>query len=124
METGVTGGDPKASTTILVGIIGTVLLLAIVLFAAALYYHAEDAQAARKVYARPPAHEVSALKSEQLEKLHAYRWVNEQERIVAIPIQRAIELTVRDLKSGQDPARIVKRGSGPNPASQPTGSEP
>ncbi len=101
--------DPKVSSTVLIGVVGVVLLLAVVLFTMALYYSSESAQVATKVYERP-AREVTALRQEQQELLNAYRWVNESAQVAAIPIGRAMELTAQDLQAGLDPTRIIRRG--------------
>jgi hypothetical protein len=90
-------GDPKVSTTVFVGLLGTVMLVAVMYFASALYDLAQYREIERKIYAaRAP--EYDALRAEQQANLSTYRWVNQQEGVVAIPIERAIELTVKDLK--------------------------
>ena len=111
------GDDPKTSSTIIVGMVGTILMLAVVVFAVALFYDVERAEWNRKVVNRVE-HEVNTLKNEQLERLNGYRWVNEQEGVVGIPIERAIELTVADLKSGRQPHNIKELSAqeqGPQP---------
>jgi len=103
-------GDPKASATIAVGIVGVLLLLAILLFTVALFYDVQRAQDAQKLYARPYP-EITALRGEQLEKLYGPpRWVSESQGVVAIPIDRAIALAVRDLKSAAPPTTMTHTG--------------
>ena len=115
-------GDPKASMTVLVGLTGAVLLLATVLFTMALFYDAERIQTASKLYDRPYP-EVDALRNEQESTLHAYRWISEKDGVVAIPIERAMELVIPDLKSTSQPATMNAVDSGLK-TSQPTGKNP
>ena len=109
-------GDPKATTTVLVGIVGIILLLVIVIFTIAVFHNVEYLETVRKVHARP-YHELRTLHAEQQESLHSYRWVNEQEGIVGIPISRAITLTVRDLNSERERDTINKPTGAPEATS-------
>jgi hypothetical protein len=87
-------GDPKSSTTVVIGVVGTLVLVLIVIALQALYYRAEQAEVERKVYEAAPE-EWSRLRAEQESRLHAYRWVDREQGVVAVPIDRAIELLVR-----------------------------
>jgi hypothetical protein len=87
-------GDPKASSTVVIGVVGALVLVVIVIALQALYYRAEQAEVVRKVYQAAPE-EWSRLRAEQEARLHAYRWVDKQKGVVAVPIDRAIELLVR-----------------------------
>jgi hypothetical protein len=114
-------GDPKATTTVLVGIVGIILLLVIVIFTIGVFHNVEYLETVRKVHERP-YHEVRTLHAEQQEGLHSYRWINQQEGIVGIPISRAITLAVRDLNAG--PERDTIRQSTGDPAAAPTQESP
>jgi len=98
-------GDPKVTTTVLVGIIGVILMLVVVIFTIAIFHNVEYVETVRKVHARP-YHEVRTLDAEQQENLHSYRWINEREGVVGIPIGRAIALTARDLSHENERATI------------------
>lgn len=112
-------GDPKVSSTIVSGIVGVLLLLIILLFALALFHDVQRAEERAKVYAAAFP-EITALRNAQLEKLYGPpRWVDAAAGRVAIPIDRAMELVVRDLKSAAPPATMSQIAAPPaatNPA--------
>jgi hypothetical protein len=88
-------GEPNTPLTALVGIVFAIALFVTVVLLQAYFYRAERDENVRKVAAAPPE-ELSQLRAQQLEALHAYRWVDEKSGVVAIPIDRAIALVVRD----------------------------
>ncbi len=87
--------DPKALTTLLVGLIGFALVMVTVIGTDALYRATDDAEFRAKNYGVVPA-ELSRLRSQQLEELHSYRWIDQSKGVVGIPIDRAMELMVRE----------------------------
>ncbi len=93
--TGESADDPISSTTMLVGVAGAILLLVIGVLLQALYLGAVERERQRKVLAQPPAELIEVL-SEQQDTLESYRWVDKQQGIAAIPIDRAMELVIRD----------------------------
>lgn len=90
------GDDPSAAPTIAFGILGAVLVLVIIIAVQALYYSEQKREDIRKSVA-PAPEELTRLRAEQLEQIHSYRWVDQTKGIVAIPIERAMELTAREL---------------------------
>jgi hypothetical protein len=96
------GGDPNTPLTVVVGLVGAILLFVAIVFLQAIFRHAEDAELARKVTSAPAA-ELESLRAEQLGRLNGYRVVDPQKGVVAIPIDRAMELVARE--SGSAPAR-------------------
>jgi hypothetical protein len=87
--------DPKAPGTLAAAIVGALVVLAVI-FALQAYFHtSEEAERERKIYAASPE-ELTRLRAEQLERMNAYRWVDPARGVVAVPIDRAMELTVRD----------------------------
>ena len=89
-------GDPASPPTILAGAIFLASLVLIVVGLEAMYYHAENAEWDRKVLNEQPE-ELRKVRADQTEHLTSYRWVDAPNHVVAIPIDRAIELEVRDL---------------------------
>ncbi len=78
-----------------VGGVGTVLLLVIVLGLQVLYYSMTEAEQARKESpVVSPA--LAADITQQRERLSGYRVVDPAKGIVAIPIDRAMDLVVRE----------------------------
>ena len=87
-------GDPDAPATVVAAIVGAVLVFVAIVFLQALFNRAEDSELARKVTAAVPA-ELLSLRAEQLDRLNGYRWVDPSKGIVAIPIEQAMDVTVR-----------------------------
>jgi hypothetical protein len=92
--------DPRSAPTVLVGGVGLVLLAVIVLLLEVLYQRTSQAEIERKVVAEQPR-ELRQLQAEQLEQLNGYRWVDPAQGVVAIPIDRAIELMVEEAREGE-----------------------
>lgn len=90
-----TGDDLNPSLTALVGIIGALVLVGIIASLQALFYWAEKSEVARKQAAQAPA-ELTRLRAEQLEALNSYRWIDQPHGVVAVPIDRAMQLIVEE----------------------------
>lgn len=84
-----------APLTIVSVLVGAILLFAIVLGLEALYRRVEGDETARKIVAESPE-ELDSLRASQLEVLHEYRWVDRSKGVVAIPIDRAMEIVERE----------------------------
>ena len=95
------GGDPNVVTIALVGAFGVIVTLAVILALQTLYYRAKD-QAVRDANLGVPV-ELSQMRAEQTEAISDYRWKDEKSGIVAIPIERAMKLTVMELADGASP---------------------
>lgn len=93
------GGDPSATGTALTIVIGAIITVAIIVALVALFYNVSNAEYEKKVVAVVPE-ELTHLRSEQLARLHTYRWVNQREGQVAIPIERAMELIIAERAGG------------------------
>jgi hypothetical protein len=104
-------GDPKASSTFVVLAIGALLILVIVIALQAFYYNSDEEERAGKITAQVPE-ELARLRNQELEQLNGYRWVDQARGVASIPIDRAMELVVRE-QGGQPAAGLV-------PASGPT----
>ncbi len=89
------GGDPNTPMTVVVGLVGAILVFVAIVFLQALFHRAEEAELARKVTGAPAA-EAEGLRAEQTARLNGYRVVDPGKGIVAIPIDRAMELVVRE----------------------------
>jgi hypothetical protein len=92
---GVEESDPDTVATVLVGLIGTVLLVAAVALLQGLYDNVERRELRLKVVLTTPE-EIRALRVKQLEQLKATAWVDHAAGVVAIPVDRAMELIVRN----------------------------
>ena len=104
-------GEPNTPLTALIGVVFAIVLFALVVLLQAYFYRSEEGENVRKVVAVAPE-ELSQLRAQQLETLHSYRFVDPRAGVVAIPIDRAMELVVRD------------GGNSPWPAVQPPAATP
>ena len=96
-----------------VGLLAVLGLVAFVLLLQIVYYQAETQQEYEKIIAQPDV-ELDNLKTQQQGKLASYAWVNEKQKVVAIPIDRAMDLVLDDLKHGRRPpeAEAAPAGDG------------
>ena len=78
-----------------IGVIGAVLTLVIVFLLEALVAAEGRSEHERKVV-NQPNRELLRLEADQSELLEAYRWVDREKKVVAIPIERAMEIVVRE----------------------------
>jgi len=92
--------DPRSAPTVLVGTVGLVLLAVIVLLLEVLHHRTTQAETYRKVVAEQPQ-ELRQVQAQQLEQLNGYRWVDQGRGVVAIPLERAIDLLVEEARGGE-----------------------
>jgi len=112
--------DPKAAITLVVAIIGALAILVLILALQAMFYSSQEAERGNKVNASDPA-DLSRLRAQQLEQLNGYRWIDPSKGLVAIPIDQAMELTVRD--QGVLPALTGARGAATAAPTSPAGAK-
>jgi hypothetical protein len=87
--------DPKSGPTAVAAAVGTLVLVAGVFWIEALYRETAEAERERKVVSQEPA-ELRTVEAAQIDQLHGYRWVDRSQGVVAIPIERAMELVIQD----------------------------
>jgi len=87
--------DPKSGSTLIVGAVGVILLAVVIILLQVLFYRTSEAERWRKVVSQQPE-ELRRVQAEQLDQLNSYRWIDEQNGVVTIPIDRAMELVVRE----------------------------
>lgn len=90
-------GDPESLPTAVILGAGTLLLVAIVLFLQGLFEAQNRKEFERKVVAEVPQ-ELRDLRAAQLQVLNSYRTVDPAAGVVAIPVERAIELLIEESK--------------------------
>ena len=91
-----------------VGLLGALITLAIVLALQVLYYSAANEQFERKVI-RATTTQSDTLLAEQAVKLTRYDWLDREKKKVAIPVDRAMELVVKELSATQSEERSNER---------------
>jgi len=90
-----TDDDPRAPETLVAGVLGAILVFAIIVGLQAFFYTMQENERADKVIKAAPE-ELTRLRAEQTERIGQYRWVDPVGGIATLPIERAMELTVRD----------------------------
>jgi uncharacterized integral membrane protein len=110
-------GDPNASMVFTVGIVGAILLLALLIFGVVLFQNAQALQTEEKVFAGKPV-ELAEQQTLQLAGINQYRYISEPEGIVAIPIDEAMDIFVArvqaDPRQASPPATPVASGNSPD----------
>src|SRR5678815_445602 len=87
--------DTRPGSIVAVGVIGSILLVVVVVALEALFGHVAQAEARRKVL-DVGNNELRGYRADQLAQLNGSRVVDPAQGVAAIPIERAMELTVRD----------------------------
>jgi hypothetical protein len=87
--------DVKTSKIALVGVLGSIIVVILVVLLQVIYYHAVAVQFQEKDVDVPLV-ELQRTVSAQQAKLLQYHWVDQGKGVVAIPIDRAMEIVVRE----------------------------
>ncbi|UCC29385.1 MAG: hypothetical protein JSU86_14430 [Phycisphaerales bacterium] len=95
MQQTYSNGEPNVQKVALFGVIGAIAVFVIIVGLQALFYNLETAEREAKLYVGAPR-ELGRLRAEQLEELYSYRWIDQPQGIVGIPIDTAMELIVRE----------------------------
>ncbi len=90
-------GDPNANSTLFVGIVGFLVIVLPFIGLQAYFRTFAENENDPKIFSRPVT-ERETLAREQLERISGYRWVGEAGGVVAIPIDRAIEMVAGRIK--------------------------
>lgn len=101
-----------------VGIVASVVVFAVIVALQAWFAQAQRAEHQLKVVA-PRSEELAGVVAEQQTQLHTYRWVDRQNGVVAIPIERAMELVAREHQSASPAARAAAPAPAAVPAAPP-----
>jgi hypothetical protein len=95
-------GDPTTRPLVLVTVVGALVFVVILLFLQA-YYDSARSREEQAKYAQQAA-ELNALVAEQRAQIEEYRVIDPATGQVAIPIERAMELTVEEhAEAGRNP---------------------
>ena len=102
-----TNNDVNTPAIALVGFISALLLFAMIILLEVMFYRIEARDRYEKDFSQPPA-ELTSLVQQQQARLAEYRWIDEKKGVVAIPIDRAMELVVAENQGGR---RKAERGA-------------
>jgi hypothetical protein len=100
-----TSSDPPASLTVVAGLVGSILVLAVILLAQVLFYNVQRIEDDTKRYAGKPR-ELADLQARQLAQINVYRYVDQANGVVAIPIDRAMELYAAEVQATPTPTTM------------------
>lgn len=89
--------DVRAAPMVIVGIVGAILLFAVIVGLSALFLSVQQSEEEKKAQSQGPG-ELRRLRAEQIQSLSEYRWVDAENGIVAVPIDRAMDLVVREAR--------------------------
>jgi hypothetical protein len=90
--------DPDVPASAVVGLVSAILLFVIVVALQALFYRMDEGERSRKVYEQP-YEALQKLEADQLGTLNSYGWVDQQQGITRIPIERAMALVVAESRA-------------------------
>ncbi len=116
--------DVNTPLLAMIGFLGAILVFAIIVLLTVIYYAAEE----REDYVKninQPYTDLDNLLASQRAKLVEYRWVDQNKELVAIPIERAMQLVVAESRSAADAGPSDKGGtdSAETKPSSSTGAE-
>jgi len=81
-----------------VGVVSAILLFVVVVALQALFFRMQEGEHSRKVYEQP-YEALQKLDADQLGTLTSYGWVDQQQGVTRIPIERAMQLIVDESRT-------------------------
>jgi hypothetical protein len=90
--------EPDTPMILVFGVVIAILTFLVVLLLQVYFAGAQKQEFERKMV-RPRAEEPAAALAEQAAALTGYRWIDQQQGIVAIPIERAMELELQEWRT-------------------------
>lgn len=93
--------DLNTSKVVVIGLTFCIFVFAIIAAVQTIFYNMQENERIKKTVAQPDA-EYSTLLSDQQEQLNSYHWLNQKEGVLAIPIDRAMEIIVTEKDTGHE----------------------
>jgi hypothetical protein len=104
--------DVKVPIIVFAGLLGIILIAAVILGSQALYYHYESGVETSEKFGEPEM-KLQKVQSEQRLQLIEYRLLDSKKGIVAIPIEQAMKLVIAMLPHEKlDGAKTAKKSKG------------
>ncbi len=127
-ELGYDRQDPQSLLITILGVIGAILLYAIIVGLEFYYNRMNEQLINTKVYTTTPT-QLRDLRTREDESLTRYRYIDEAKGIVQIPIDKAIELVLKEGDKPMPPVPIAvadasATAAAPQPAAQPAPEKP
>lgn len=88
--------EVNTPTIAAIGIISAILLFVLIVALQTLYYNLEEKETQKKVYSQRPER-LARLRADQERDLTSYRWIDRENGVVGIPIDRAMALVIKEL---------------------------
>jgi len=110
------GEDINAPLIAAIGVVATIVVLAVIMLLVGLYHSTERGEVEQK-YGAIGATTYDDLHREQVARIGSYGWVDAEAGVVSIPVDRAMALTAAEL--ARDQAVFVMAG-----AAEPRHTEP
>ena len=92
--------EPSDNTT-LVSALGWIGVFLVFVLVVALTYLRDPAASQEKINVAERIRIRDDVRAEQAKLVNAYQWVNQPEGVIRVPVERAMELVVEELKAGQ-----------------------
>jgi hypothetical protein len=89
--------DPSSLWTVVVGVIGFLIVAIFIIGIQAIFYQTENREIQEKIVSQAPAR-LTSIRAEQESHLNSYKMIDSNSGVVAIPIDRAMELVVEDYR--------------------------
>jgi hypothetical protein len=87
--------DPDSTGTLVIGILGSIVLFVIVVLIQVMLKNEVEKERYRKQIIQAPA-ALEQYRADQEGRLNSYGWVSQPDGIVHVPIERAMDLVVRE----------------------------
>ena len=94
-----TSDEINIPTIVLVTFLSLLIFLILVVGAQTWYYHIKNEQEFTKIISSPSI-ALDSHHANQLELLNSYRWIDKEQQIVGIPIDRAMQLIAQERNAG------------------------
>ena len=98
-----TRNDVNTPMIAIIGFLSALLLFAAVILLQVMFYRIQARDRYHKDFGQP-MRELTDLRHQQQARLSEYRWIDEKQKIAAIPIDRAMDLVVAELAKKAEPA--------------------
>lgn len=127
-ELGYDRQDPQGLLITILGVIGAILLYAIIVGLEFYYNRVNEQLINTKVYTTTPT-QLRDLRAREDESLTRYRYIDEAKGVVQIPIDKAIELVLKEGDKPMPPVPVAVADASATaapvqPAAQPTPEKP
>jgi hypothetical protein len=97
-----TKDDLNTPLIVVIGVLFAILTFVLIVLLQAWFYQQQVKENLAKVVA-PDPQELTAVMAQQQAELHSYRLIDGEQGIVAIPIERAMELIVQEASTSASP---------------------